>query len=191
MKLGSAFVSMLEHLDPRRLPIHGGDATTVVVTIDHAPWPTRSAPRGWLRRRPTDLRRRGPPPGVHRQHHPGRPRREVRDPRPRPLPAAVLPGPTQSPPPQAQRCRARGCRVKAAWTEAHHLRRPWAQGGPPTWTTAPCSAASTNRAHDPRYETRVDADGDVTFIGGRSDPDPGMARGNPLLAARSDRRDSL
>ncbi|MFJ9393146.1 DUF222 domain-containing protein [Nocardioides sp. NPDC101246] len=33
-RLGRAFCQMLETLDPGRLPIHGGDATTVIVTID-------------------------------------------------------------------------------------------------------------------------------------------------------------
>ncbi|WP_406031358.1 HNH endonuclease [Nocardioides sp. NBC_00163] len=33
-RLGRAFCQMLETLDPTRLPIHGGDATTVIVTID-------------------------------------------------------------------------------------------------------------------------------------------------------------
>ncbi|MFI5624348.1 DUF222 domain-containing protein, partial [Nocardioides sp. NPDC051685] len=33
-RLGRAFCQMLETLDPARLPIHGGDATTVIVTID-------------------------------------------------------------------------------------------------------------------------------------------------------------
>ncbi|MFI5622818.1 DUF222 domain-containing protein, partial [Nocardioides sp. NPDC051685] len=33
-RLGRAFCQLLETLDPTRLPIHGGDATTVIVTID-------------------------------------------------------------------------------------------------------------------------------------------------------------
>ena len=33
-RMGQAFVQLLETLDPTRLPIHGGDATTLVVTID-------------------------------------------------------------------------------------------------------------------------------------------------------------
>ncbi len=33
-RLGRAFCQMLETIDPSRLPIHGGDATTVIVTID-------------------------------------------------------------------------------------------------------------------------------------------------------------
>ena len=34
VRLGHAFCDLLEHLDPTRLPVHGGTATTVVVTID-------------------------------------------------------------------------------------------------------------------------------------------------------------
>ncbi len=34
VRLGHAFCSLLEHLDPGRLPIHGGGATSVIVTID-------------------------------------------------------------------------------------------------------------------------------------------------------------
>ncbi len=33
-RLGHAFVAFLESVDPKRMPIHGGDATAVVVTID-------------------------------------------------------------------------------------------------------------------------------------------------------------
>lgn len=33
-RLGEAFCQLLEAIDPGRLPVHGGDATTVVVTID-------------------------------------------------------------------------------------------------------------------------------------------------------------
>lgn len=33
-RLGEAFCQLLEAIDPGRLPLHGGDATTVVVTID-------------------------------------------------------------------------------------------------------------------------------------------------------------
>jgi len=32
-QLGHAFCALLEHLDPDRLPLHGGDATTVMVTM--------------------------------------------------------------------------------------------------------------------------------------------------------------
>ena len=31
--MGQAFVQLLESLDPTRLPLHGGDATTLVVTV--------------------------------------------------------------------------------------------------------------------------------------------------------------
>ena len=34
-KLGHAFCSLLENLDPKRMPLHGGDATTMMVMIDY------------------------------------------------------------------------------------------------------------------------------------------------------------
>ena len=34
-KLGQAFCSLLENLDPKRMPLHGGDATTMMVMIDY------------------------------------------------------------------------------------------------------------------------------------------------------------
>ena len=36
VRLGQAFCSLLETIDPKRLPLHGGDATTMVVTVDLA-----------------------------------------------------------------------------------------------------------------------------------------------------------
>ncbi len=33
-KLGHAFTAFLESVDPNRMPLHGGDATTVIVTLD-------------------------------------------------------------------------------------------------------------------------------------------------------------
>ncbi|MQW77760.1 DUF222 domain-containing protein [Nocardioides sp. dk4132] len=35
-RLGEAFCSLMEALDPARLPLHGGDATTLVITMDLA-----------------------------------------------------------------------------------------------------------------------------------------------------------
>ena len=49
-RIGQAFIQLLESLDPTRLPLHGGDATTVVVTVSldalrpTSPPPTSSAP---------------------------------------------------------------------------------------------------------------------------------------------------
>ena len=165
MKLGSAFVSFLEHLDPQRLPIHGGDATTVMVTIDYAT--------------------------LAEQVH-GSAVATIED---QPLAAAavrrlactanIIPavlggnsevvdlGRTRRLFSRAQRkalrlkhkrCRAKGCRVKAAWTEAHHLRQPWAQGGTTNLDDGTLLCCfHHHKAHDPRYETHVDPDGEITF----------------------------
>ena len=35
-RLGEAFCQLLERLDPKRLPVHGGDATTLIITIPFA-----------------------------------------------------------------------------------------------------------------------------------------------------------
>lgn len=35
-RLGEAFCQLVECLDPRRLPVHGGDATTMIITIPYA-----------------------------------------------------------------------------------------------------------------------------------------------------------
>ena len=86
---GQAFCALLEAVDPDRLPLHGGTATTVVVTIPYDGLATGDGCRHPRRRHP-HLRRRGPPAGLHRRDHPRRPRRELRGPRPRPHPTPVL-----------------------------------------------------------------------------------------------------
>jgi hypothetical protein len=165
MKLGSAFVSLLEHVDPKRLPLHGGDATTVIVTIDHATLADqvghsgvamiddRSISAAAIRRLactahilPAVLG------GKSEVLDLGRSRRLFSRAQRK---ALAL---------RHKRCRARGCRVKAAWTEAHHLRRPWAQGGTTDLDDGTLLCCfHHHKAHDPRYETRVHTDGDLTF----------------------------
>lgn len=151
-RLGLAFCSFLEGLDPARLPIHGGDATRVVVTI-----PLQTLTDG-LGTAVTDTgctlsagqaRRLACTAGV--------------------LPA-VLGGKSQvldlgrsrrlfSP---AQRkaliirqreCAADGCSIPAPWSEAHHV-EPWQRGGRTDLDNAVllCSYHH-HRAHDPTYTT--------------------------------------
>jgi hypothetical protein len=43
-RLGTAFASFLENIDPTRLPQHGGDATTILITVDHQMLATGLAP---------------------------------------------------------------------------------------------------------------------------------------------------
>ena len=99
--LGHAFVALLEGLAPDRLPLHGGDATSVMVTID------LTALRDSLGTALTDggtritasgqYRSLGirTPPGLHRQDHPGRARGRFDAVGPRSQPPAVLTRPAQ------------------------------------------------------------------------------------------------
>jgi Domain of unknown function (DUF222) len=165
MRLGSAFVSFLEHVDPTRLPLHGGDATTVVVTIDHQTLTEQVGSSGVATiedqplsaaavRRLACTARIIPAVlgGNSEVLDLGRSRRLFSRAQRKALRI------------KHQRCRARGCRVKAAWTEAHHLRQPWAEGGATDLAdgTLLCSFHH-HKAHDPRYQTRVHTDGDLTF----------------------------
>jgi len=165
MKLGSAFVSFLEHVDPKRLPLHGGDATTVMVTIDLATLAGQLGDGGvaTVDDQPLSaaaVRRLACTANVIPVVLGGK--SEVLDlGRSRRLfsraqrKALAL---------RHKRCRARGCKVKAAWTEAHHLRRPWADGGATDLDDGTLLCCfHHHKAHDPRYETRVHADGDLTF----------------------------
>ncbi len=95
--LGQAFGALLEHLDPAQLPAHGGDATTLMVTIDLDSLRNDLGTGSILGGEPlsaTEVRRLA----CDSSHHPGRPRRQRRDPRPRPHPPPLLACPAQSPP---------------------------------------------------------------------------------------------
>ena len=65
-------------------------------------------------------------------------------------------------------CRAEGCTIPAAWCEAHHWGRPWAQGGR---TDLKDGVLLCNwhhhRAHDPTYDSSRMPNGDVRFSQGR------------------------
>jgi hypothetical protein len=165
MRLGSAFAAFLEHVDPKRLPLHGGDATTVMVTIDHETLAEQVGHSGvaTIDDQPLSaaaVRRLACTAKIIPAVLGGR--SEVLDlGRSRRLfsraqrKALAL---------RHKRCRARGCRVKAAWTEAHHLRQPWSEGGATDLDDGTLLCCfHHHKAHDPRYETRVHADGDLTF----------------------------
>jgi hypothetical protein len=165
MKLGSAFVSFLEHLDPKRLPIHGGDATTVIVTIDYATLADQVGNSGvaLVEDQPLSaaaVRRLACTANIipavlggnSQVLDLGRTRRLFTRAQRKALRL------------KHRRCRAKGCRVKAAWTEAHHLRQPWAEGGATDLDDGTLLCCfHHHKAHDPRYETRADTDGEITF----------------------------
>ncbi|CAN5359812.1 HNH endonuclease signature motif containing protein [soil metagenome] len=171
-KLGEAFCRMLEGYDPHRLPLHGGDATTVVITISLTSLLADLAT--------ADLLRGG--------HIPGE------DPTDGSITAAhtrrlactadIIPavlggdseildlGRTQRLFNKAQRkamrirdkhCRAAGCDIPATWCEAHHW-HPWSSGGLTDLDDGVLLCAHHHhRAHDPAFTAERQPDGDITF----------------------------
>ncbi len=161
---GHAFLTLLEHLDPARLPAHGGDATTMIVTIGVDELAARLAVGTVLghdvdlisaseARRlacsaqliPVVLGTQGEVLDLGRTSRlfsrAQRKALRIRD----------------------QRCRAEGCGVPAAWTEAHH-KDPWAGGGPTDVVNGICLCSfHHHRAHDGAYDTEYLPNGDVRY----------------------------
>jgi len=161
-KLAHAFTALLERIPEDWVPQHGGTTTAVVVTIDQAKLTEALATAGLTTGTPItagEARRLACGAGI--------------------LPA-VLGGKSQplnlgrarrlfSP---AQRkalairdreCRAEGCDIPAAWTEAHHL-DPWGSNGKTDLDRGVllCSFHH-HRAHDTRYDLTRMASGDLRF----------------------------
>lgn len=160
-RLGQAFCQLLETLDPQRLPIHGGDATTVIVTI-----------------------------GLDQLRHElgtgtviGADRLTAHQARRLACTAKIIPavlgarsevldlGRAQRLFTPAQRkalalrdhtCRAEGCTIPATWCEAHH-RTPWSHGGKTDLTDGILLCNHHHRAHDPAWHTQRLPNGDVRY----------------------------
>lgn len=164
-KLAHAFSALLEHLDPARLPEHGGDATTILVTIPLAQLRhdlgtaellgTRTGgdlSAAQVRRLactatiiPAVLGGKGEVLDL------GRRRRLFTRAQRR---AARLRDPG---------CAAEGCDVPAAWTEAHHD-DPWSHGGPTDLAKLRHYCSHHHHlAHDPRYTHQTLPNGRVRF----------------------------
>ncbi|GAB2984227.1 HNH endonuclease signature motif containing protein [Nocardioides montaniterrae] len=130
-RLGQAFCALLEHLDPKKLPDHGGDATTVMVTIPLEDLRRDLATAGIIGSLEGDL-----------QITADEARRLA-------CTAKIIPvvlggkgeildlGRAQRLFNASQRkalrlrdkqCRAEGCSIPATWCEAHHS-HPWSAGG--------------------------------------------------------------
>jgi hypothetical protein len=161
-RLGAAFAAFLEAIDPKRLPIHGGDATTIIVTVG-------------LDQLRTDL-------GVACLGDEPITAAEARR---MACTASILPavldgtsnvldlGRAQRLFSRAQRkalalrypvCAADGCDIPAPWCEAHHAGNPWSKGGRTDLADGVllCSFHH-HRAHDHRYRTDRMPDGGVRF----------------------------
>ncbi len=164
---GHAFGALLEHLDPDKLPRHGGDATTVMVTIsldalkadlssggtvDGDPDAGSNLSASAIRRMactanivPVVLGGQGEILDL------GRSRRIFQPPQRK---AMLL---------RDKQCRAEGCTIPGRWCEAHHD-QPWSEGGKTDLNHGRlyCSYHH-HRAHDPRYTAEKLPNGDTRF----------------------------
>lgn len=163
VRLGRAFVALLEHLPAKVLPAHGGSATTVVVNVDLADLRERLGAAGFgsservsaseaLRLActadivPVVLGGQGQP------LHLGRARRLFS--RAQRLAMTVRDG----------QCRAQGCDIPAAWCEAHHHSRPWSRGGRTDLADGVLLCSwHHHRAHDPDYLVDRLPNGDLRY----------------------------
>jgi hypothetical protein len=161
---GRAFAALLEHLDPDTLPTHGGDATTVIITIGLAELRARLAAgdvighdvdrlsASQIRRLacnaeliPAVLGTQGEVLDLGRASRlfsrAQRKALRIRD----------------------KRCRAEGCDAPVAWTEMHH-KDPWARGGPTDLDNGICLCNfHHHRCHDGAYTHEYLPNGDVRY----------------------------
>ena len=161
-RLGTAFGAFLEAIDPRRLPLHGGDATTLLITISldqlrsglgTALVGDTPITAGQARRLACTANLLPVVLGGHSQvldlGHASR----LFSPAQRKALAVTQPT-----------CRARGCDIPAAWCEAHHAGRPWSQGGRTDLAHGLLLCPyHHHRAHDHHYTTDHQPDGRVRF----------------------------
>lgn len=175
-RLGEAFCQLLENLDPGRLPVHGGDATTIVVTVslDALRSALGSGDLLGAGTVPSDAHH-DPCAGEHLSA--GEIRRLACNAR---IVPAVLGGASEVlDVGRAQRlftaaqrralllrdrtCRAEGCDVPGTWAEAHHW-VPWSADGPTDLANGVLLCSHHHhRVHDPGYSTERLANGDVRF----------------------------
>ncbi|QSR30105.1 HNH endonuclease [Nocardioides sp. S5] len=171
-RMGEAFARFLETVDPTRLPVHGGDATTVIVTIPLASLRAELAT--------ADLIGAGLVPGDDLTGD----RITASQARRLACTAKILPavldgtslpvdlGRAKRLFTPAQRkallirdrtCRAEGCDTPGTWCDAHHL-DPWHTGGPTDLDNAILLCPHHHhRAHDTGYRTDRLPNGDLRF----------------------------
>jgi hypothetical protein len=160
---GEAFCALLERMPADRLPIHGGTATSVVVTIDvdalrHALGTAGVSTGGTMTA--TEVRRLACTAnilpavlgGAGEVLDLGRSRRLFS---PAQRKAMVI---------RDRHCRAEDCDIPAAWCEAHHAAKPWSQSGRTDLEDGLllCSFHH-HRAHDPGWGTSRLPGGDLRY----------------------------
>ena len=160
---GEAFCALLENLPDTGLPLHGGSATSVMVTLDldtlvsglgAADTSTGDRVTAEQARRlacqariiPVVLGRKGEVLDLGRSARLFSPAQRkamaIRD----------------------KQCTADGCSIPAAWCEAHHHKQPWSHGGKTDLADGKllCSFHH-HRAHDPGWLTHHHANGSTSF----------------------------
>lgn len=160
---GEAFCTLLERLPADRLPIHGGTATSVVVTIDHDRL-CRGIGTAVLstggRLSVSEVRRMACGAnilpavlgGAGEILDLGRSRR------------LFSPAQRKALAIRDRRCRAEDCQIPAAWCEAHHGGDPWSKGGRTDLADGLllCSFHH-HRAHDHAWRTSRMSNGDLRY----------------------------
>ncbi len=162
-KRGQAFCALMEAIDPRRTPAHGGDATTVIVTISLEDLrkdlgtgelgPSEKLSAAEVRRLactakiiPAVLDGKSEALDLGRASRLFKPAQRK---------AMII---------RDRECRAEGCTIPAAWCEAHHWGRPWAQGGRTDLKDGVLLCSwHHHRAHDHTYDSGRMPNGDVRF----------------------------
>lgn len=166
-RLGEAFNTLIEALDPLRLPLQGGNATTVMVTIplaqltqELAAGSVVSGSEGEMRISAGEARRLACSAliipavlgGESEILDLGRAQRLFT---PTQRKAMAL---------RDKTCRADTCTIPAAWCEAHHFAAPWSRGGLTNLNHGKLLCPwHHHRAHDSRYLVNEMPNGDVRF----------------------------
>ncbi|WP_122816612.1 HNH endonuclease signature motif containing protein [Nocardioides pantholopis] len=161
-RMGEAFCSLLETLDPARLPLHGGDATTMMITMDLAALTSglgtatladgSRITAGEARRMactanlvPAVLGTRSVPLDLG---HTAR---------------LFTPAQRKALALRDRECRADGCSIPATWCEAHHW-QPWLLGGRTDLANGILLCSRHHHlVHDDRYLHDRMPNGDVRF----------------------------
>lgn len=164
-RLGQAFCQLLEAFDPDRLPLHGGDATTVVVTIPLAALRRDLATADLLNATEDSTisagqaRRLACTAGIVPAVLGGRSevldlgRRKRLFSRKQRL-AMLL---------RDRTCRAEGCDIPGTWAEAHHW-QPWSTGGRTDLADGVLLCSHHHhRIHEPIWRGERLPSGDVRF----------------------------
>lgn len=155
--MGEALCAFLEAADPARMPLHGGAATSIIVTIDldRLREGLGLAVTGEERLTPAEVRRLACQAsiipavlgGASEVLDLGRSRRLFSPPQRK---ALAIRYPT---------CCVDGCDLPAAWCEAHHL-DPWSKGGPTDLADGVLACPRHHHLfHDDRYDASLTATG--------------------------------